>query len=144
MRVLKTKCYSLLKENYLPFIFQKQYISFPSQKKKKKRQHVIIMLFSFLTVTFYFLDSGFQVKHKEQFWTFQLHTHGKKETWLIQSFTLCTYNFPVVLFLNQNLNNLYNLYSPKLRFNDSVGSAREITAAAHPAVLFSNDNVIPH
>lgn len=61
-----------------------------------------------------------------------------------QNFTLYTFNFPVVPFLNQNLNNLYNLYSPKLKFNELVGIEIEITAAAYPAVLFSNDNVIPH
>ena len=33
---------------------------------------------------------------------------------------------------------------PKLRFNDSVGSERGATAAAHPPVLFGNDNVLPH
>lgn len=63
---------------------------------------------------------------------------------LNQSVTLYATNFPVALFLNQNLNNLYNLYSPKLKFNELVGIEREITAAAYPAVLFSNDNVIPH
>lgn len=63
---------------------------------------------------------------------------------LNQSVTLYATNFPVVPFLNQNLNNLYHLYSPKLKFNELVGIEREITAAAYPAVLFSNDNVIPH
>lgn len=63
---------------------------------------------------------------------------------LNQSVTLYATNFPVALFLNQNLNNLYNLYSPKLKSNELVGIEREITAAAYPAVLFSNDNVIPH
>lgn len=63
---------------------------------------------------------------------------------LNQSVTLYATNFPEALFLNQNLNNLYNLYSPKLKFNELVGIEGEITAAAYPAVLFSNDNVIPH
>lgn len=138
LRLLKR--YDLLKENYLPNISTVTIHQFPCNKRDLVCNYYCSSIFfpsPSISLTFHF---KWNVRNNFERSTFT----KKKEPWLIQSFTLCTYNFPVVLFLNQNLNNLYNLYSSQTRFNDSVGSARGGTAAAYPAVLLGNDNVLPH